>query len=80
MFAQTTSAAVLSTTPQTSAAVSMHAGYRTAYSRPRQAPAFDREAAEQNFDGFYYRVAVFNGVRDHSGVASTGVQVGGGSG
>lgn len=55
----------------TSAAVSLHGGH----SRPRDAPTFNKEEAEQDFDGFYYRVVAFDGVRDHSGVATTGVQV-----
>ncbi|XP_034247575.1 vanin-like protein 2 [Thrips palmi] len=54
-----------------SAAASIHGA-----SSPARAAAADPEEAEaEDFDGMYYRVAAFSGVRDHSGVASTGVQV-----
>ncbi|XP_052131890.1 vanin-like protein 1 isoform X2 [Frankliniella occidentalis] len=57
-----------------SAAVSLHGGY----SRPRAAATVDEEdeEAKDDFDGFYYRVVAFSGVKGHKGgVISTGTQV-----
>ncbi|KAK3931145.1 Vanin-like protein 1 [Frankliniella fusca] len=66
-----------STTQQTSAAASLHGNYRgwRGYAQPRDPPLFDRQEAQQNFDGFRYRVVAFNGVRSFSGVATGGAQV-----
>lgn len=55
-----------------SAAASLH-GY--SYFRRREEPPFNKTEAEEEFDGFHYRLVAFSGVRDHSRVATTGVQV-----